>query len=403
MLLKGGYAFNKCSQDSFLSHCRSDLPEMFSWVQWSYCCIGELCFGPHWIASSTGVQQGDPLGPLLFSLVLIDFLSSVTFPAGLAFQLWCLDDGTLVGMRSGLASFCKYLYGMVQVLVSTLIYLNVRSFGLLVISCFQSFPLSVTHISLLQEEGAAFLGSPVWGSSDYFLSFVGKAVNKVASLQDCLEGLGNPQVELHLLQSCLGVCKLNHLLRTISPNCAISQLEVFNYNLRSALGCICKSSISDLAWLQATLLCSMGGLGLRETTSTSSAALLGSCFSSQELCSHLIRSFSGGPDMFPFIPDQDVATSILLPWINSDFFPDLIQPACGQHVFQHELDIAHQTLLLNSLTIRDQARIRTSSWLRAIPCDSLGLSMSSQEFVCSLQYWLGVPLFSATSLVGSPG
>ena len=54
-----------------------------------------------------GVQQGDLPGPLLFSLVLIDFLSSVSFPAGLAFQLWYSDDGTLVGTRSSLAPFAK--------------------------------------------------------------------------------------------------------------------------------------------------------------------------------------------------------------------------------------------------------------------------------------------------------
>ena len=151
-------AFNECSQDSFLSRCRFDLPESFSWVQWSYCCIAELRFGLHRIASPTGVQQGDPLGPLLFSLVLIDFLSSVTLPAGLAFQLWYLDDGTLVGTRSSLASFLQML---------------VQSFGLYpnLSKCevfwpsgnqsFLEFPSSVTRISLLQEEGAAFLGSPV--------------------------------------------------------------------------------------------------------------------------------------------------------------------------------------------------------------------------------------------------
>ena len=80
----------------------------------------------------------------------------------------------------------------------------------------------------------------------------------------------------------------------------------------------------------------MGGLELREATSTSSAAFLGSCFSSQELCYRLLQSFSEGPDVFPSIPDQDVATSILLPLINSDSLPDLIHPACGQRVFQHE-------------------------------------------------------------------
>ena len=84
-------AFNECSRDSFLSRCRSDLPELFSWVQWSYCYIGELRFGPHRIASSTGIQQGDPLGPLLFSLVLIDFLSSVTyFPSWTGFSVMVL-------------------------------------------------------------------------------------------------------------------------------------------------------------------------------------------------------------------------------------------------------------------------------------------------------------------------
>ena len=106
-----------------------------------------------------------------------------------------------------------------------------------VISHFRSYGhrLSPLIISLLQEEGAVFLGAAVWGSSDHFYSFVGKAVDEVASLQERLEGLVNPQVEFHFLRSCFGVCKLNHLLRTISPNCTISQLERFDYNLQS--GC----------------------------------------------------------------------------------------------------------------------------------------------------------------------
>ena len=149
--------FNECGQDSFLSRCQSDLQELFSWVQWYYCCIGELCFGPHRIASSTGVQQGDPLGPLLFSLVLIDFLSSVTFPAGLAFQLWYLDDGTLVGTRSGLASFLQML---VRHGPSFGLYPNLSKCEVFWPSgnqSFPEFPSSVTRISLLQKEGAAFL------------------------------------------------------------------------------------------------------------------------------------------------------------------------------------------------------------------------------------------------------
>ena len=60
-------AFNECNRSSFLSRCKFVFPELFAWIQWCYCCAGELRFGPHHILSTTGVQQGDPLGPLLFS------------------------------------------------------------------------------------------------------------------------------------------------------------------------------------------------------------------------------------------------------------------------------------------------------------------------------------------------
>ena len=102
-------AFNECSRTSFLSRCHSDFPELFAWIQWCYCCAGELHFRPHRILSTTGVQQGDPLGPLPFSLVLLDFLSHCHAPDGLCFQLWYLDDGILVGTPSALSSFLDAL------------------------------------------------------------------------------------------------------------------------------------------------------------------------------------------------------------------------------------------------------------------------------------------------------
>ena len=102
------------------------------------CILNWPSFGPHWNTSSTGVQQGDPLGPLLFSLILIDFLSRL-----LLSQLdWLFSCGTWM-MESWLV--CALALPpltnafMVQVLVSTLIYLNVRSFGLLVICLFWRF------------------------------------------------------------------------------------------------------------------------------------------------------------------------------------------------------------------------------------------------------------------------
>ena len=57
--------------------------------------------------ASSGVQQGDPLGPLLFSLVLLQFIDFVKLHGLVKLHLWYLDDGAFIGSKSSLLKLLK--------------------------------------------------------------------------------------------------------------------------------------------------------------------------------------------------------------------------------------------------------------------------------------------------------
>ena len=270
--------------------------------------------------STTGVQQGDPLGPLLFPLVLLDFLSHYQVPDGLCFHLWYLDDGILVGTPTALSSFLNALqlqgpsYGL---------HPKCEVFWPSGDQSFVDFPPAVKRVVLSQAGGIDFLGSSIWGSPDFLSSFMGSVVDRVSVLQTRLQDLEDPQVELLLLRSCLGVCKLNYLLQTIPPGSIDSELLRFDDNLRCSMSSICNASISDQAWLQATLPCSLGGLGLCEAFRTSSAAFLGCCVSSSAFCSQLLSSFSGDSATLSSVPGEELAIAHLSALLSGTPVPEV--------------------------------------------------------------------------------
>ena len=70
---------------------------MYPWVDWCYGNPSVLLYNhSDVILSSCGVQQGDPLGPLLFSVALSPVVEEIQALSP-HLNLWYLDDGVIVG------------------------------------------------------------------------------------------------------------------------------------------------------------------------------------------------------------------------------------------------------------------------------------------------------------------
>ena len=88
------------SRQALLSECAKHFPELYPWAHWCYSQHPYLWHTMGNLNSECGVQQGDPLGPLLFSLVLNILVSEIVLEPGCAnllYHAWYLDDGVVAG------------------------------------------------------------------------------------------------------------------------------------------------------------------------------------------------------------------------------------------------------------------------------------------------------------------
>ncbi|GAU90716.1 hypothetical protein RvY_03094 [Ramazzottius varieornatus] len=86
-------ATNTIHRDGLLRVVREVLPAYHAFVWQTYRHNSKLLFGQHIMESARDVQQGDPLGPLLFCLVIESITKTLKSPL----NLWYLDDGTIGG------------------------------------------------------------------------------------------------------------------------------------------------------------------------------------------------------------------------------------------------------------------------------------------------------------------
>ena len=192
---------------------RSRLPSITSWMECSYGSQPSLLLDNLPILSCCGVQQGDPLGPLGFALVLHSVIENIKESVpGLLINLWYVDDGTLCGTEQELAIALSIVElegpprGLFLNKNQSLIYTPANS--------------SITHPLLrdipTSSDGFTLLGSPI-GPSAFCEETVSKRIRKVHESVARLHDLQDSQLETTLLRSCLALPKLAHVLCTCPP------------------------------------------------------------------------------------------------------------------------------------------------------------------------------------------
>ena len=96
--------FNTVDRGRFLREVRHHLFGLARWAEWCYGRPSKLFFEGVVISSEVGVQQGDPVGPLLFALALQPVLNQLANTPGLELAFSYLDDLVLAGEQSAVAS-----------------------------------------------------------------------------------------------------------------------------------------------------------------------------------------------------------------------------------------------------------------------------------------------------------
>ena len=224
-------AFNCVSRKAIFDEVRSHIPSITAWMECSYGSQPILLLGDQSILSCCGVQQGDPLGPLGFSLALHPIVRRIKDKVpGLLINPWFLDEGTLCGSPEDLSKALSIIEsegpprGLILNQAKSLVFAPPDS--------------SVSHAFLQNipttSEGFTLLGSPI-GLANFCESNLSICVNKIREALSCLGDIQDSQMETTLLRSCLALPKLAYILRCCPPALIPNALNLFDSLLRDAL------------------------------------------------------------------------------------------------------------------------------------------------------------------------
>nr|GEZ95283.1 hypothetical protein [Tanacetum cinerariifolium] len=227
-------AFNLVDREVMLQEVRTRCLAISRWVEFCYSTPTISYYGEHTLRSYQGVQQGDPFGPLLFSLVLHPLVSKIRDSFNISFQAWYLDYGIVIKDTLVVGEVLKVI---MEDGPHRSLHLNVDiTNGFWPKEDQRSRFVSVFPPNIASPlHGVKLLGGPASENFDFSSELVMKRVTKYIVLMDTIAKLIDPQCELLLLRACLCISKLYFSMCTCSPHVFEQAQRSFDAALRSSL------------------------------------------------------------------------------------------------------------------------------------------------------------------------
>ena len=237
------------------------------------------------------------------------------------------------------------------------------------------FPLQMKRSN---TANLVLLGAPI-GDLIFCAKFISSLRSKIRDLHSRLQQIGpkDPQVAYLLLRFCGSFCKLVHLARSTPPSLVAEALSFFDSDIRRCFTECTSVDVSDIAWRQAQLSPSRGGLGLRSLYHHSSACFIASISQSGIALGenhHLEQSID---DLNHIIGESDIL----------DAPPR--QRNLSSKIEDHQLfDLASSPA--QRARLLSVPSPHASAWLSVMPTPQLNLHLEPPEFQVALKWWLGM-------------
>jgi hypothetical protein len=262
---------------------RDELPELNTFIFMCYSNSSFLSFGEHLLLSDEGVQQGDPLGPLMFCLAALKLARSMKSE----FNTWYLDDGTI---GENVDNLIRDLETVRQLGSKIGLHINEHKCEIITddLEVAARIQEVMPNIRRVQRREATLLGTSVATAGDETTSD-NILIFKLMEFERLAERLSslNAHDALFLLKNCLSTPKLLYIMR-ISPCYNSSVLTKYDNIIRNTLQSIINVDLCDSAWNRATMPVSFGGLGVRRASDLALPAILSSVAGSSSLSLQLL-------------------------------------------------------------------------------------------------------------------